>query len=296
MKTKPVIVCIIDDEFPQTAEFRSSGVYNSAISKDNLYHLAVNEEWNHLIDLQQLIKDVIASKANEDGYIDLYGFNTPTQALLEIEKGLSPDIIIYDWEYLNAPMYSQNAKNWLLEMLNKTSAFLFVYSKIGNELTKILNETDFSKFIASRFQLFLKGGKVKSSFSSEEFILQYIIGAATNSGNIKINGIPIKFTSNNYLEKASDILFLQRILGSQYVIDEMNKIDFTINEASVEKILNDSNLFLYINKEKKYLITPGNKLLEGKKIALEKISYLEVLRQFSPTILEDTIERGIIYY
>lgn len=295
MKNKPVNVFILDDEFPKNEDFRRRGIYNSAISKDDLYHLAVDSEWNHLSDLQQLIKDVIASQACEDGHIDLFGFNTPTQALASIKKGLVPDIVIYDWEYINAPAYSTNSQDWLQDIFEMTSAFIFVYSKMAEDLQQLFNGPIFSKY-TERFQVFLKGDKIKASFSSEEFILQYVIGAATKSGNIKISGIPIKFTSNNYLQNASDIMFLQRILGSQYVIDEMNKLEFTINQASVEKLLNDSKRFLLLNKSKGYLITPDNKLLEGKsKDSLIPISYLEVLKQYSNSILELALERGFAY-
>ncbi len=295
MKIKPINVFILDDEFPKTAKFREEGIYNTAISKDNLYTLAVDNDWNDLIDLQQLIKDVITSEECIKGDIDLFGFNSPTQALTSIRKGLSPDIIIYDWEYTNAPAYSQNAQIWLLEMLEITSAFIFVYSKRAEDIQKILNEKKFYNFI-NRFQLFLKGHKIKSSFSSEEFILQYIISTATNSGNIKINGLTIKFQTNGYLDKPSDLLFLQRILGSQYVMEELNNVNLIINEASIEKILNDSEQFLFINRNKGYLITPHNTLLTGKDIqGLEKISYLNVIKEFSPEQLEDALEKGILY-
>lgn len=294
MKTN-VNVFLLDDEFPRSAEFRQSGVYNTAISSENLFHLAIHNDWGHLIDLQQLIKDIVSSQSSKEGLINLIGFSSPTQALKAINDGHKPDIIIYDWEYPNAPMTSPNAGAWLLEMLKNTEAFVFVYSKMKSHLPAFLNTDELAAF-SKRFQLLEKGGKTKSSFSAEEFIFQYIIGSATDSGNIKIDGIPISFTSNNYLENASDILFLQRILGRQYVLDEMTKIDFTINEASVEKILNDSERFLYINKQKGYLITPDNKLLEGRQLDfLEQITYLDVLKKFSPSILEETLERGIVY-
>ncbi|NQX56866.1 hypothetical protein HQN86_24830 [Pedobacter panaciterrae] len=294
MKTKPVNVFIIDDEFPKIPEFRKSGIYNSAISKDNLFHLAVNSDWVHLAELQQLIIDIISSEASEEGLIDLFGFSTPTQALQGLEENFMPDIIIYDWEYPNAQIYSQNAKNWLIDLLKSTTAFIFVYSKKGDELPKLLNTKEFIPFV-ERFQLFVKSRKNKSTFSSEEFILQYIIGSAKDSGSIKISGIPIKFTSNNYLDKASDILFLQRILGNEYVLEEMNKIDFIINASSVEKVLNDAKLFLYINRMKGYLITPDNHLLKDKQLDfLEKISYVDILKEFSIDQLEETLEKGFL--
>lgn len=291
----PLNVFIIDDEFPRNDEFRRKGVYNSAISKDNLYHLAVNDNWNHLVDLQQLIIELITSQECEDGLIELYGFSSPTQVLITIEKGLKPDVIIFDWEYTNSMAYSQNSRKWLLEILERSESFIFIYSKLANEIQKQLS-SDIINYV-DRIQLFSKGYKVKSSFSSEEFILQYIVNLVSRSGQVKISGVPIKFTSNNYLEKASDILFLQRVLGFQYIIDAMNNIDFTINEASVEKLLNDSELFLFINREKRYLVTHDNILLKEQNIKdLPKLSYLEVIKEFSKSALEETIDRGVYLY
>lgn len=293
MKNRPINVFLLDDEFPMLDEFRERGVYLTAINKDDLYHLAIKSEWKHLVDLQQLIIDVITSRACQEGLVNLLGFNTPTQALIAIENGILPDIVIYDWEYPNAPMHSPNAKNWLLEILTKTESFVFVYSKMRDELPRFLNLSEFTEF-APRFQLFLKGGKFKSSFSAEEFIHQYIIGTATDRGEIKINGVKIEFASNNYLKSASDILFLQRILGSQYVLDELNKIDFTVNELGVEKILNDSNGYLLFNEEKNILVSPNEKINLKELEPLIKLSYAEVIKRFSIEALEDTLERGFL--
>jgi len=292
--SKPINVFLLDDEFPQIEEFRKQGIYNSAISSDDLYHLAINSEWNHLIDLQQLIKDVVSSKACKDGLINLIGFNTPTLALNEIQKKtLMPDIVIYDWEYPNAPIYNNNSSLWLLEILQKTDAFIFVYSKRRNELPRYLNLTEFIPF-AQRFQLLLKGGGISSSFKAEEMILQYIIGAACDSGKIKIDGIEIEFKSNAYLEKASDILYLQRILGKQYVLDELKNIDFAVNAAGVEKMLNDFQGYLYFHPQKEILISEEEiSMLEKYKYDLEKINYLDVVKKYSIYKLEEVIEKGV---
>tara|TARA_R110002020_G_scaffold250965_2_gene464872 strand:+ start:5214 stop:6110 length:897 start_codon:yes stop_codon:yes gene_type:complete len=292
MKNKSTKVFLVDDEFPVIEEFRQKGIYNSPISGQNLYHLAVNSSWNHLIDLQQLIKDIFSNQVCKEGLVELSGLNTPTKVLSEIKKGNLPDIVIYDWEYPDAPIHSLKSKEWLLKILRETNAFVFVYSKMRDEIPRFLNTAEFSEF-SPRFQLFLKGGKIESSFSAEEFILQYVIGAASKSGKIKIDGIDIEFTANNYLSSASDILYLQRILGNQYVLDELNKIHFSIDDASIEKILNDSNGFLLFNEEKNILIDPDEIKITEKLSPCIKLSFLEVVKRYSIKTLEETLERGI---
>lgn len=287
-------IFLLDDEFPKIKEFIDDGVYQQAINADNLYHLALYENWKSLNHLQQLIKDIITSDTFKSGNISLWGYAEPELAIQDIEAGKKPHVLIYDWQY-GVATNNINSQNWLLEILEKTEAFVFIYSQVEPTLPAFLNKDMFRKYF-DRFQLFLKGGKIKNSFSSEEFIFQYIISSASKTGRIKIDGIEVEFKSNDYLEKASDILYLQRILGNQYILDELNKIDFSIDTAGVEKILNDSSRHLLINTEKGYLITPENRLITDKTLgSLEKISYLDVVKQYSLTTLETVLERGVLY-
>jgi len=292
MQTKNIF--LIDDEFPKIKEFIDDNIYQKAINADNLFHLALNENWKSLNHLQQLIKDIITSEPFKAGMINLWGYSEPEFALQNIESGNKPDVVIFDWQY-GIEINNTNSQNWLLEILEKTEAFVFIYSQIEPLLPQFLNRESLSKH-SHRFQLFLKGGKNYQSFSAEEFVFQYIISSASKTAKIKIDGIEVEFTANDYLAKASDILYLQRILGNQYLLDQLNKIDFSIDTASVEKILNDSNGFLFINKEKGYLIFPENRIIKDNEIeSLEKISYLDVVKQYSLSILETVLERGILY-
>lgn len=293
MQTKNIL--LLDDEFPKIKEFIDDNIYQKAINAKNLYHLALNENWKSLNHLQQLIKDIVTSDAFKVGLISLWGYSEPELALQDIELDCKPDLIIYDWQY-GIDMNNTNSQKWLLEILEKTEAFVFVYSQVEEMLPEFLNRDSFHKY-SNRFQLLLKGGKNAHSFSAEEFIFQFIISSASKSGKIKIDGIEIEFTANKYLSKASDILFLQRILGYQYVLDQLEKIDFSIDTASVEKVLNDSDGYLLINKDKGYLITPENNLIQEKSLKpLEKIGFLDVVKQYSLLILESVLERGILYY
>jgi len=295
MKAKhSVTVFIIDDEFPKIQEFREMGVYNSAISMENLYHLAINSEWqHHLSYLQQLIKDIYTSESRVQGYVELIGFSTPTQALKEIDAGLIPNVVIYDWEYLNSPAYSQNSSEWLLNILLVPDVFVFVYSNLRDQLPKYLNQSNLTSHF-SRFQLFAKGGQVQSSFNAEEFIFQHIIGLATDRGEIKINGIKIEFTKNKYLKSASDLLYLQRILGSEYILEELAKIEFRVNELGVEKILNDSKGYLLFSEKKNMLLAPSEDTIRNDIEPISKLSFTEVISRFSLDALEDTITRGFL--
>ncbi|MBK6989648.1 MAG: hypothetical protein IPH33_16270 [Bacteroidetes bacterium] len=103
------------------------------------------------------------------------------------------------------------SQSLLLEILNSTQSFVFVYSKVRNEIPQFLNKEIFNPF-AKRLQLFLKGSTTHSVFSSEEFILQYILGKITDNVQIKIQGFDV-LLNQMLLKKASDILYLERIVG-----------------------------------------------------------------------------------
>src|SRR5665213_1017508 len=133
MKMQTKNIFLLDDEFPKIKEFIEAEIYHKAISADNLYHLALNENWKSLNHLQQLIKDIITSEAFKGGMINLSGYSDPELALQDIESGSKPDVVIYDWQY-GAEINNTNSQKWLLEILGKTSAFVFVYSLIEQTL------------------------------------------------------------------------------------------------------------------------------------------------------------------
>jgi len=283
-------VFLLDDEFPKIPDFIKDDKYSKAMGADDLYHLALNEDWKNLSYLQQLIKDIRTSNEFASGDILLSGYSHPEIALQDIDDGLLPNIVIYDWQY-DAQINHQNSKKWLLEILEKTSAFVFIYSYIEPQISVLLNTPIFNNY-RNRFQLFLKGGNIPQSFSSEEFIYQFIVNSVSNQVAISINGIKIDFKSNNYLANASDILYLQRILGSKYFLDELTKIDFEVNEAGIEKILNDFDQFIYYDSGRKILINP--KELEDSTVIknYSKMTFADVIKNFSLDILEDTLDRG----
>lgn len=183
------------------------------------------------------------------------------------------------------------SQGWLLDILSNTDAFVFIYSKVRDELPPFLNKKIFDEY-APRFQLFLKGSSTHSIFSSEEFILQFILGKVSDSGKIKIQGFDVEFTSNDFLKKASDILYLERVLGKMYLLEEFKKYQFTLNSETIENLLNDSKGYLYFSEAKGLLISPDEKTLVEKLKPLKELSYSFVAKQYSIYKLEEALEKG----
>lgn len=290
MENKPINVFLIDDEFPSNAEFIETGVYNKAISSESLYHLAISEQWGALHFLQELIKDIVTSTPCKNGLVNLIGFKNPAIALSAIEDELQPAIVIYDWEYgMPNPTESQQL---LIEILKLTNAFVFVYSKVRDEIPPFLNKHVFTSY-SERLQLFLKGSTSHSIFSSEEFILQYILGRVTDNVKIKIQGFDVEFTSNTFLKNASDILYLERIFGKMYLLDELKKIQFDLNSYTIENLLNDSNGYVFFNEPKGLLISPDEKAILSNMETVSKLSYSQVAKSYSISKLEEILEKGV---
>lgn len=290
MKNEIKNIFLLDDEFPKIEEFIARGVYGQAINADDLYHLALYENWGSLHYLKELIKDIVTSEPYKQGLINLIGYSNPELALSDIENGVTPHVIIYDWQY--GQINDLNSQKWLIELIEKSKAFIFVYSQIGETLPQYLNKKEFNQH-SSRFQLFLKGSKTNSIFYSEEFILQFILMEVAESSKLKIHGFDIEFSKNNYLKQASDILYLERIFGRLNLLEEIKKVQFSLNDETIGKILDSSNEFLYYSEEKKVLISPDNKSTIDKIQSLQKISFKQVADKFSIQKLEEALERGI---
>jgi hypothetical protein len=289
MATK-ITLFILDDNIYKSQEFVDRSVYDTKIDSQALLQLADSYEWKGQHNLQALTIDILKSVHGQSGSIATYGFTHPAICLDEIDGGLKPDIVIFDWEYGSES--NKESSNWLTEILNSTEAFIFVYSQVRDVIPPFLNKQEFDNY-AHRFQLFLKGSSTHSIFSSEEFILQYILGKVSDSGKIKIQGIDVEFTSNDYLKKASDILYLERVLGKSYLLEEFKKLQFTLNNNTIENLLDNSNDCLYLSEAKGLLISPDEVTLIEKLKPLKKLSYSTVVKHYSIEKLEETLEKGI---
>lgn len=285
-------IFLLDDEFPRVKEFIEKGIYDKAIDGNDLYHLALYENWGTLSYLQQLIKDITTSQPYKDGLLKLSGYSNPEQALYDIEKGSEPYVIIYDWQY--GEINDVNSQNWLLELLEQSNAFIFIYSQVGDTLSQFLNKPILNKY-SNKFQLFLKGSKSHSLFYSEEFILQYILNEIEPNGKIKVHGFEVEFCSNKYLKKASDLLYLDRVFGRINLLEKIREANFKIDDDSIVEILDDEHNFLFFSKEKGVIVSPDNHSDLNKISDSVKITFREVISQFSLKKLEEALERGLTF-
>lgn len=290
MKTKNKIdVTIIDDGIPVREDFVEASIYDSLISKDILIKLITDLNWKGHHNLKKLTKTIIESKECESGVLSISTFTHPSICLDAIENGFQPDVIIYDWEYLGES--NIKSSDWLLELLNNSEATVFVYSQIRDSIPPFLNKSIFDNH-STRFQLFLKGDEDNSVFSSEEFILQYILSRVSKTTELLIGGTKIHFVENGFIDNPSDILFIENILGRQNLIKKLQQIE-CLSDESIITLFKDLNLEFYFDDAKKYLIDSSATALIGKYSSSKKMTALEVLQTFGLIKLSRAIESGI---
>lgn len=288
MKNK-INVTIIDDGIPVREDFVEASIYDSLIPKDILIKLINDLNWKGHHNLKKLTKTILESKECDSGVISISAFTHPSICLDAIEKGFQTDIIIYDWEYLGES--NLKSSDWLLELLNNSDATVFVYSQVRDSIPPFLNKSIFDNH-SKRFQLFLKGEEGNSVFSSEEFILQYILSRVSKSTELLIGGTKIQFVENGFISNPSDILFIETILGRQNLIKKLQLIESLSNE-SIVNLFNDLNLEFYFDEAKKYLIDSSATTLIEKYSSSKKMTALEVLQTFGLIKLSKAIESGI---
>lgn len=280
-------VFIIDDSLPKLEEFIEKRIYEKAIKKDDLLFLANKGNWSGEGSLRQLIMDLLDHDYVKTDRIEVLAYNHPEICLSELSNN-RPEVVIYDWEY--GDPFTQSS-DWLLDILRKTEAFIFVYSATRDSVPPYLNKKQFDEF-ANRFQLFAKGNSTNSVFTSEDFLYQYILSLISNSNVIKIQGIDVKFETNGYLKEPADILYLESILGRAALLERIQQNHNEISEESVERMLGSLDGHMLLNGEKGVLIAADSSLLVDKFRPSVEISYLEALRTFGLIKLKEAIEIG----
>ncbi|BFP43233.1 hypothetical protein FGF1_40780 [Flavobacteriaceae bacterium GF1] len=288
MSEKNITVFVVDDNIPQPQEFVEREVYNKAIRMSDMIHLVEGEDWAGEKNLQELLNFILSHRLAVEEKIIVKGFTHPEICLRHIETIGKPDVVVYDWEY--GSEHDNNSSNWLKEIIGLTDAFVFVYSGVRHFIPTHLNKRSFDEF-SDRFQLFGKGSKDDSLFSSEEFILQYIVSRVQADNLIRIQGIDINFLSSGYLKEAKDILYLENIFDRVLVLEQLKN---GIDENSVKKLLEGNESRILFDSEKGLLFTDESDLIAKRFKPSESLTYAEVVLRHGLKVLQETLKRGLL--
>lgn len=291
MASNKITLFILDDNIPKTPEYVEKSLYDGKLDAISLLHLVNTAKWEGHRNLKQITSDILKSEHAKSGAIKTFGFTHPSICLTEIEEGLSPDVIIYDWEY--GPESNKERSDWLLEVLNLTTAFVFVFSEFRDEIPPYLNKSEFLRH-SKRLQLFEKGNTSTSVFSSEEFILQYILSQISKTNDIKIHDSIITFQENGYLDSPSDILFLEKLIGRTTLVKNLRSKMSTISQESIEELVDSIDTKLLFDSKRNLLVSPDASLLIEKFNPEKKITYLEALKDYGLQKLIEVLEVGMV--
>ena len=287
-----VKVFVLDDNIPKPPDMVEARVFETGISGGTLLALVDAGEWKGQHNLRTLTSELVKSSQFQRGIAEVYGFTHPSIALDDIDRGNHPDVIIFDWEY-GAEHYNESS-NYLTQLLEKTQSFIFVYSQVRDYIPPFLNKSHFDQY-ADRFQLFLKGETEDAIYSSEEFILQYVLARAEPMVVIKLQGLSVEYLDNGYLKNPSDILHLENILGRAVLLRRLRSVGLRISDETIETLLAESEGVLLFDAGRKVLVAPDSTVLV-KQFELTSghgISYLQVLKRFGLLKLEEALEIGI---
>jgi len=288
MNDNAITIFVVDDNIPQSQDFVEKEIYNKAISTSDLVYLIENEDWLGEQNLQELLRYIISHELTKAGKIIIKGFTHPEICLTHIENFDKPDVVIYDWEY--GSEHANNSSQWLMEIIELTNAFIFVYSGVRQYIPTHLNKKEFNLY-SDRFQLFGKGNNKDSIFSSEEFILQYVVNQIQSNNQIRIQGISVNFSSSGYLKEVSDILHLENIFDRASILESLKN---GINEESVKKLLLGTDKKILFDNKRNFLLTNDSELLIEKFMPSESFTYEEIVAKYGLSILEETLKRGIL--
>lgn len=126
-------VWVIDDQIPQES---IDGIeiddLDLPIYADGLKQLVnKDEEWEDKR-VRELVNEALQNKL-----MSITAFKHPTHAIIALEKGITPpNLIIYDWEYINSSDASHH--EWISKLLKRGFIFLQVYSHKPMESIQIV--------------------------------------------------------------------------------------------------------------------------------------------------------------
>jgi hypothetical protein len=283
--TKTIV--FIDDQIPTIPGEDSDIIISNRI--EELLKLS-DDDWFSQVYLKSLIEKLMATERYKNKEIIINAFKHPSILLNMIEdQQLTPDVIIYDWEYETE---SHDSGLNLLDILRASKAFAFVYSSFFDAIPPTLNKSDFDEF-SNRIQLLSKGDKESSIFSSEEFVVQYILGLFNKNNNIQLSNHTVKFNSSGYLEDASDIVYLEAVLGKEFILSNLEKIQNEISNDRIESLFDMVTDKLFISENNKYIIADNNDLMKEKYGPFKEISYKEVLKLIGIKNINSLLQSGI---
>ncbi len=279
-------IVIIDDKFPYNI---NADITDEPIPQEKIESWVNTGDWGKEHDLKGLIDQIISSNLYKHKEITILGFLYPQALLGYLKKNKSPQLIIFDWEYLTQQKETLTS---LIEIIGKTTSYIFIYTALADKIWQLLNGDIFEKNI-DRIQLLLKGDKKLSLFTSEDNIMQFIISHFEAAHEFKMGESSVRFEKNTFINVPSDLLLLESILGRDVLLQKLKESNFEISERTMKSMFSDLGIKFYRSKDEKYLLDSNRDSNEEIYGPLREISFLDALSKFGIKLIDKTLERGI---
>jgi len=309
MANKKISVWIIDDSLPYQKRLLNKIDDTQPISSSHIINIiSTGDEWpDEERPLKELTNIIIQSSSFLKDLIDLKWVLYPNLAINAIkQKKYAPDLIIYDWEYKNYPgiasevtmdenekMLMPSSGKSLLELLTwLPDSFFFIYSNKAAEIPIELFKEKLDNY-AKQFQVLPKGDH-RLILSAEEMIYNYILLKINGQERIKIGDTEVEFDKSGQLKDYTDILYLENILGKEYLKEKIKHVPDPFSDTAVSEILKNFSFQLYLSADNKVLLSERDRFAEKKYGPLESISYQEAFNKYGLRIINEALNNTII--
>ncbi|ONF90886.1 hypothetical protein [Leptospira santarosai] len=271
-----VKVGIIDDGFPIIAKTKLDFKEIDELTRSE-------EDWATEEALRKLSIKLISESRLWKQRIHIEAFSHPEFYLQE--ENLNLDYIIYDWEY--KPICEP--KEALHEILSNSQAKVFIYSAFDkiDRIPNFLNESKFKKFSEdNRYEIIEKGEEDDKNTILNEIREKFKNGELVNWEDEKIKIIPSK-----YLIDSTEFWKLTSVLGDRSVKNFIAENHNTIDENSINLMVDQSTYKYYIDEQKLILSSINSPSLNERFGKLQELSMREAF-VFGLDKLEEAKERG----
>ena len=288
--TQSIQVCIIDDQLPKTELGSDDFDYYELIDSVKLMRfLDPSVSWGDEANLREILRILLSSPYYVDHRIRLAWATHPGICLnAVIHSQYKPDVVVYDWEIVA----DKHPEVELEELLKTTSAFFFVYSNLAAQLPITLYKEKLDDY-SNRLQV-LRKGDMSYVYSSEELIYQYLVSRIEKNPRILIGGSEIQFHASGFIKIPSDILYLESVIGREFILERLNGIGNDISDETVEQLLSEYDAMIYLSKDGHWAILNKTGKAQVEYGPLQEVSYADFFRSHGLRKLHEVLDRGIV--
>jgi hypothetical protein len=185
----------------------------------------------------------------------------------------------------------KDSEQYLLEILNATSAKVFVFTGWEKRIhvSSIIESGEFKRFTEM--------GRLEMLEKNEDDNVTEMLNNVTNlidkGEEIQIGDLTILIKPSRHIVDSDDFWMLRSLIGSDNILSFLKEMNSTvIDEDSILNMFEKSNFKFFIDKKNSILSASNNQLVASKLGELDELSMSDALSIFGIEKLEEAREKG----